>query len=203
MKTLKERQADRAARKLENRKQGGVDNTGTDRVGVLASAMAANFAEAESLSPEDQAELSNRLRNNMEPSQDYRPAETFPMSGIGVVNPFVVPTANLEAIAGGAQSGNGGGADPAEVSPADALAAAQSRAAWGTGTGADQSPPVDDAAEKTADETVNEDGTPKTKKDLMAILDSREPPVKYESDANHARLVELVKANPAPVAQAS
>lgn len=173
MKTLKERQAERAARKLEN--QAATDNTGTDRVGVLASQLAAVSQEAASLSPEDQAELRARLENNFEPTADYRPAETFPLSGIGVTNPFVVETA------AGAQSGNGSGAD--------ALASAQAAAAWGTGAPADTAAPA-------ADETLNDDGSAKTKAELKSILDERN--VAYETDANLPTLQGLVKANPAP-----
>jgi hypothetical protein len=54
--------------------------------------------------------------------------------------------------------------------------------------GAETVPPADEGT----------DGLEKlTKADLKGLLDNRPVPVAYESDANHARLLELVRENPA------
>lgn len=202
MKTLKQRQAERAQRKLDNAEAepnavNGSGNTGNDRVGGVLAHVTSAQAAIEGLSEAEQAELHARMRNGGEPTPGYVEEAVFPLAGIGVVNPLVVNV--------GQQGGNGGGDGG---SPADALAAATAQAAWGTGAPGDTSPPATDPADNedeggVADETLNPDGSSKTKAELKAILDSREPPVKYETDANHAALVALVKANPAPAAQAS
>lgn len=201
MKTLKERQADRARRKEENAQVG--DNTGNDRIGNVLALMAPAQAALESLSEEERAELSARLSNGGEPTDGYRDRETFPLAGIGVTNPLVVEmTGGAANFVPGEQTGNGGGSEPG--SPGAALAAAQAQAAWGTGAPADAAPPVEgqggEGDNEAADETLNEDGSNKTKAQLQEILNSRS--VKFESDANHAALVALVKANPAPATQA-
>lgn len=210
MKTLKQRQAERAQRVLDNAAAepdavNGSGNTGNDRVGNVLAHVTSAQAAIEGLSEAEQAELRARLNNDGEPTEGYRDAATFPLAGIGTVNPFVVDVTGASTIPGGAQSGNGGEADPSNVSPADAHSAAVAAAAWGTGAPGDTSPPVTPPApgeggNDAADETVNEDGSPKTKAQLQEILKERN--VTYESDANHARLTELVKANPAPASQA-
>lgn len=204
MKTLKERQADRARRKAENAEAeanalNGGGNTGNDRVGGVLAHVTSAQAAIEGLSAEERQELNARMQNDGEPTEGYRDRETFPLAGIGVTNPLVVEMAGGAGYVPGQQTGNGGAAEPG--SPEAALAKFQEQAAWGTGAPADTSPPVEgQGGNEAADESLNEDGSPKTKAQLQEILKQRN--VTYESDANHAALVALVKANPAPASQA-
>lgn len=193
MKTLKERQADRAGRKIENQALSDAPNTGNDRIGELASQAAAISSEIDSLSPADRTELNARLANGGTPTEGFKATDDYPLAGIGIANPFVVP---VVGVAGGALSGNGSNADPASLSPADALTAANAAASWGTGAPADQSGPIAEAAPATtADETVDADGKALTKTQLGQILNDRN--VAFETDANLTTLQGLVKANPA------
>lgn len=90
MKSLKDRQADRAARKEENDALKGVDNTGNDRVGNVLAIVKDGINAVEDLNPEERAELEERIRNG-KPSEGFDPAKAE--AGTGWNDPWAAPAA--------------------------------------------------------------------------------------------------------------
>lgn len=170
MKSLAERHADRAARKLEN----ASDSTAGNISGRMANA--ANLMEQAQtayagLSEAEKRELQEAYAG-ADPVDGFKSlaeddAGNFKYAGIGVVNPLVVPAADQPAPVSlsevEARAGNGGGLDgnvngrAVEAATAGAAAPASASSGWGTppapegSDGADSEPQAVNASMKVAD----------------------------------------------------
>lgn len=202
MQPLAQRYADRAARKEAAQAAKTPNKTGNDRVGNVLSIVQDGMTAVAEMSEAERAELDYRLKNG-QPSEGYKSNldGLTPFAGIGVPNPTVIPA--------GAQSGNGSGIAEADISPGDAASAsafaigqslpAPSAAASGEEQAAQDAQTAAASAANSAWATPPAENQPDafenmTVPQLKAELDGRTPPVKYESDANKARLQELARA---------